>query len=129
MGLWAAIVLDVELSSDAARAIATMDDDFVALLALDADERELFAAGGLDASRWEHLVDYDAVLSGPHWLLAYEASVRGWLTSARSRVAKDPFFNVLKKRKIRFYDTDPSRNPFTGPAGPLPGGLVPDEYV
>jgi hypothetical protein len=41
----------------------------------------------------------------------------------------DDYFKVLKRRQVRFYDEDPHRNPFTGPAGPLPGGLVPDEYV
>jgi hypothetical protein len=55
--------------------------------------------------------------------------VHGWLTSATKRVTKDPFFNVLRKRKVCFYDTDPDRSPFTGPAGPLPGGIVPDEYL
>lgn len=128
-GLWAAIVLDIKLSASAARAVAKMEDDFVALLALDADDRGLFRGAGLDKSAWETLLDYDGVMSGPHWLLAYESSVRRWLVAPRTRVAKDPFFKALKAKKIRFYDTSPSRSPFTGPAGPLPGGLVPDEYV
>ena len=128
-GLWAAIALDIKLSAGAAKAVSTMEDDFVALLALDADSRGLFRGSGLDKSAWERLLDYDGVMSGSHWLLAYESSVRGWLESPRTRVANDPFFKVLKAKKARFYDTDPSRSPFTGPAGPLPGGLVPDEYV
>jgi len=128
-GLWAAIALEVRLSRSAAKAVASMDDDFVALLALHADSLRLFRTGALDKSAWEELTDYDGVLSGPHWLLAYEASVRTWLNSARSRVSKDPFFKVLRTRRVRFYDTKRSRNPFTGPAGPLPGGTVPDEYA
>jgi hypothetical protein len=128
-GLWAAIALDVEMNEQAAKAVAAMEDDFVALLALDANSRSLFGSHRLDTSSWETLTDYDEVMSGPHWLLAYEGSVRKWLKSAAVRVPKDPFFKVLRQRRVRFYDTDPSRSPFTGPAGPLPGGLVPDEYV
>ena len=128
-GLWAAIALEVKLTNVAAKAVAALEDDFVALLALHANSLGLFRAGALDTSGWEELTDYDTVLSGPHWLLAYEASVRNWLSSPRSRVSNDSFFQVLRARRVRFYDTKPSRNPFTGPAGPLPGGIVPDAYA
>lgn len=126
--LWAAIKLDIKLSKEVASAVSSSDDDFVALLALDADERGLFRSH-LDLSNWEALIDYDDVLSGPHWLLAYESSVRKWLESARGRIGEDPFMKVLRTRRVRFYLPQETRRPFTGPAGPLPGGLVPDEYV
>lgn len=128
-GLWAAIALDVEMSMEAAHAASSMEDDFVALLALDANSRGLFGSHQVDTSQWEALTDDDDALMGLHWLLAYEGSVRKWLTAPRARVTKDPFFKILSKRQVHFYDTDPARNPFTGPAGPLPGGLVPDEYI
>jgi hypothetical protein len=73
--------------------------------------------------------EWSTVASGPHWLLAYEGSVRKWLSSPAPRVAKHPFFKVLKARGAHFYDQDPMRSPLTGPAGPLPGGLVPDECL
>lgn len=126
--LWAAVTLDVKLSKQVASAVCAVDDDFVAILALDADERGLFSSP-LDLTNWEGLIDYDNVLSGPHWLLAYEGSVRKWLESASPKIGKDPFFKVLRARRVRFYTPDRKRTPFTGPSGPLPGGLVPDEYV
>ena len=128
-GVWAAIVLEVEMTAQAGEAISEMEDDFVALLALDASDRGLFGDHHLDTSRWEALTDYDGVMAGPHWLLAYEGAVRKWLDAPSDRIAEDDYFKILRRRKVRFYDEDPSRNPFTGPAGPLPGGLVPDEYV
>lgn len=128
-GLWAAISLEVELSAESGRAVSGMEDDFVALLSLDAYEQGLFGSHQLDVSLWESITDYDKVMAGPHWLLAYEAAVAKWLEGPTSHVKSDPFFKVLKQRRVRFYDSDPDRNPFTGPAGPLPGGLVPDEYV
>jgi hypothetical protein len=126
--IWSAILLEIELSADAAKAIAAMEDDFVALLALDADERGRFPSGALDKTAWETLIDYDDVLNGAHWLLAYEASHKGWLSSATSRVINDQFFKVLNDRDVYFYDRDPSRDPFTGPGGPLPGGPIPESY-
>jgi hypothetical protein len=126
--IWAAILLDVKLSAAAGAAVSGMEDDFVALLCLHADDRSLFRAA-LDKTTWETLIDYDDVLVGPHWLLAYEATYKGWLTSARARVKADPFFKTLQKRDVFFYDEDPDREPFTGPGGPLPGGPLPDSYL
>ena len=117
------------MTEQAVRAVTGMEDDLVALLALDASSRGLFGSHHVDSSNWETLTDYDGVMAGPHWLLAYEGSVRKWLIAPTRRIGKDPFFKILRRRRVRFYDTDPSRSPFTGPAGPLPGGLVPDEYV
>lgn len=127
--LWAAIALDVPMSADAARAVSAIEDDFVALLALDAGSRGLFSSAQLDSSGWEALTDYDAVLDGHHWLLAYEGAVQKWLTAPAERIKENAFFRELRRRRVRFYDTDPKRSPFTGPSGPLPGGLVPDDYA
>src|SRR5581483_6169577 len=105
-----------------------MDDDFVALLALDADSRGLFPVGALDKSGWETLVKYTQVLRSDHWLLAYEGTRKGWLKSAASRVQRDAFFSVLLANGISFYDPRPARQPFTGPAAPIPGAPLPDSY-
>lgn len=126
--LWAAIELDVDLSQDVAVAISDMDDDFVALLALDAQARGRLPAAGLDTARWEALLDGDA-LSGGHWLLAYEGVIKGWLPAAEDAVRSDPFFNRLLQRGVGFYDPDPQRDPFTGPAAPPPGAPLPDWYA
>jgi Reverse transcriptase (RNA-dependent DNA polymerase) len=121
--LWAALTLGAGLSADMAKRVASVDDDFVALLALDASARGRFPAGALDANHWATLVaDADAFQSD-HWLLAYEGAVRGWLTSAAEHFKKDPFFASIQRAGVHFYDPNPPREPFTGPAAPLPGGL------
>lgn len=126
--LWAALLLDVRMTANAATAVSSMDDDFVALLALDADSRGLFPVGALDKSGWETLVKYTQVLRSDHWLLAYEGTRKGWLKSAASRVQRDAFFSVLLANGISFYDPRPARQPFTGPAAPIPGAPLPDSY-
>jgi len=64
-----------------------MADDFVALLALDADKNELFPNGGFDTKVWEKLVSATDALNGQHWILAYEAAVQHWLSGAAAAVA------------------------------------------
>jgi hypothetical protein len=45
-------------------------------------------------------------LSGPEWLVAYEADVKGWLPSAEkpNHVDSSPGFSELKRAGISFYD-------------------------
>lgn len=127
--LWAAIALELELSSECAGLVAAVDDDFVALLAMHAEESGRLPAGCLDRGHWEALVDEDRVFEGPHWMLAYEAATRGWLSTVDQRLREDDFFRLLSELNVSFFDPGIQRDPFTGPAGPLPGGIVPDHYA
>ncbi len=56
-----------------------------------------------------------------HWLLAYEAKVKGWLpsVSGTDHVAADPNFGFLKSRKVFFYDQSRATAAGTAPI-PLP---------
>ena len=126
--LWASILLDIPLPEEAGNAVLTMEDDLVALLALDADRKGRFATP-LDRTSWETLVGTGDALSGQHWLLAYEATRKGWLGSAAPEVAGHPFFELLLKNDVFFYDEHVVHQPFRGPAAPLPGGFLPDSSL
>ena len=55
-----------------------------------------------------------------HWLLAYEANVKSWLPSVRSRSCScRPQFRFLKSRKVFFYDQSRATAAGTAPI-PLP---------
>lgn len=124
--VWASIVLKTRLSHEAAQSVSGMEDDFVALVALEAEDRGVFH-GELDQEAWTRAVEDDDALQGPHWLLAYEGLMQGWLGEAERLVDRDPFFRRLRRQGVSFFDaTDPHAG-FTGPAGPLPGTLAPDE--
>jgi hypothetical protein len=119
--VWSAISLKAPLSDEIASALATVDDDFVALLALDAEDKGLLSRGALDLTHWENLVCEPDALDGDHWLLAYEGAVSGWLTTAAHQITKHRFFKSMSSLDIRFYDSAPEHEPFTGPTAPLPG--------
>lgn len=125
--IWAALTLGIDLSAEAAKDICGVEDDFVALLALDASARGCFAGGAVDVTFWESLVADEDALEGDHWLLAYEGVARGWMPTASSSLASDGFFASMRQTGVHFYEPNPSRQPFTGPAAPLPGGL--DSYA
>jgi hypothetical protein len=126
--IWAAIELEIDLSAGAAGHVSTMEDDIVALVALDARRRGRFPTG-LDPKTWRGFVQDPGALTGPHWLLTYESQRKGWLRSGRTLVQTDPFFSLLDRARVSFYETRPLRAPFTGTAGPGLGSALPSWYV
>jgi len=74
----------------------------------------------LDKTLWSSHMSVDA-LYDEHWLLAYEANVKGWLpsVSGTDHVAADPNFGFLKSRKVFFYDQSRATAAGTAPI-PLP---------
>jgi len=50
---------------------------------------------------------YPGVLRGPHWLVAYEGLLRGWLTpsAGTDHIGNDQVFEFLRQKEVHFYDT------------------------
>jgi len=113
--LWGMIAFRLPVTAKAARAISEMDDDVVAVLALDADRRGLVPSR-LNLQGWGASMTQQDLLSD-HWLLSYEANVQGWLPSVGpvDHVTADQTFGFLKARGVRFYDL---AAPLTSPTVP-----------
>jgi len=126
--LWAALALEIGLSSGPAKAVSGIGDDFVAITALHAEDYGLIPEGSLDTMLWEACISEPTALTGDHWLLAYEAQQCNWLPEATSALAPDPLFAKLEQSGVRFFDEEAVLDPIAGPAGPLPGGLLMDFY-
>jgi hypothetical protein len=124
--LWGAIVWKIGLSADAAKAICGMEDDVVALLALDADAQGLFPPGSLDVQTWNSLASQPEALDGPHWLLAYEARRHKWLKVTK---VKHPEFASMSKAKVTFYDKSKNLPQFPPAAKGNPGGSLWHNYA
>jgi hypothetical protein len=125
--LWGALAWKISLSTHAARAVSRMEDDIVALLALDAEARGLFPAGALDKQLWQSLMNQSDALDKQHWLLTYEANQHQWLGSAT--IQAHPVFAAMAAADVRFYD--PSRNipQFPPAARGNPGGSLTNYYA
>jgi hypothetical protein len=100
--VWASIALDISLGGAASKALGKSTDDVVALLALDAQQRRL--APGLDVSVWAAQMT-TLGLNGEHWLLAYEAAVKGWLPTVGGgdHLARDSSFAWMRSNGVTFY--------------------------
>jgi hypothetical protein len=106
--MWSLLAFHQNVSPKAAEALGRMDDSIIALLSLDAQSRGLIPTG-LDTSSWKQYMDRDE-LYGQHWLLSYEAQIKGWLTSTSGadHVLADKNFSYLKQHGVSFYDPSAS---------------------
>jgi Reverse transcriptase (RNA-dependent DNA polymerase) len=122
LALWISLSNNAKISQVSAEAISKMDDCLVALLALHANAIGLIPSG-LDTGNWEKAMTAQE-LRGERWLLAYEASVQGWLPSVAGidHVLDDPFFCELRDSGIRFYDTSAMSLTPTSPQAIVSGG-------
>jgi hypothetical protein len=102
--LWMARSLSIALPQSVSTAVRNVDDDIVALVALDLQQQQLLPA--INSRLWSSRIQKDSLYSD-HWLLAYEGYAQGWLPSSDGSnfVEDDPFFCILLNGDVRFYDT------------------------
>jgi hypothetical protein len=102
--VWACIVMKLQLSRSATKAIVSMEDSVCALLALHARRLGLLQ-NRTDLRPLRDFMSADA-LYGPRWLLAYEANVKGWFQfrGRKDYVTSDHNFRHLKAAGVTFYD-------------------------
>ncbi len=102
--LWIAKSLNITLSENIGKVLSENMNPVVILVSLD-----LFKLGlipkGLDRTSWKTLLT-SGDLSSEYWLVAYEAKMKRWLTSPRDYIATNPFFKILKYKKVSFYKED-----------------------
>jgi hypothetical protein len=103
--LWAALVFGLKIAKAAVNGVVRMADDCSTLLLLHAAELGLTEIKPR-MSAVTRLLSPE-VLRGPHWLVAYEALVRGWVTGPGTTdyIARDPIFKFLRQQNVNFYDT------------------------
>jgi hypothetical protein len=126
--LWGLMTLRFQIASATVSMLGKITDPTVVLLTLHASRLHL-CQGPLDLTLWTSLMTPDQ-LYGEHWLLAYEALVRGWLPSANGRdyVKADPLFKNLASLGIKFYKERAVRR--VRPTGIPPSvGLAPLFYT
>ena len=101
--LYLAKALKIRLEKESFSLIGKNSCSVCALLALDLRQMGLIV-GDLDTSFWENYMT-TAGLNSEMWLLAYEAELKGWLSSKEiDYVSKHIFFKDLKNLQVSFYD-------------------------
>lgn len=99
--LWLAREMNISISKQVANGVVKLDDDVVALVALDMNQQGLFDASGF--AKWRSHMNAGG-LNEDRWLLAYEAWEQGWLTPGNhDYIGDDEFFSILRGHGVRFY--------------------------
>ena len=104
--LWGLLVFDRPITRAAGRALSGMGDDFVAILALEARARQR-TPDTLDFTQWNSNMSTQDLYE-EHWLLAYEANVRGFAPAGNDYVQADAPFAELKQRNVSFFVPPPA---------------------
>jgi hypothetical protein len=104
--LWGTLIFNLSITKAAAKVLSDVEDDAVALLALHSRERGLMHVS-LSTALWQSYLTADQ-LFGEHWLLAYEAPIKGWLPSASGadHVGAEASFDWLRNIGVQFYETE-----------------------
>jgi hypothetical protein len=114
--LWLAIELGIKLPKGLCKPLEAMNSGVCALVALDCRERGLLPTLAVGQS-WADAMDADG-LRGPMWLLAYEASQKGWIPDkVVGFVAADDFFSLLGAQGVSFYNHRNKLRPLIKRAG------------
>ena len=127
--MWLAIVLGVTLPADALDVLASIEDPFVPVLALFAEEQGQIVKGSLKKAYWEEITT-DSGLDGSYWLLAYEGAGRGWFArDCQKRVDEDRVFSWLRENEVSFFDDSASVLDLNRSSRMLPYWEPPDSDV
>lgn len=101
--LFLAKALKVHLKAADLGPVLGLESSVCALITLDLRSVGLITEA-LDTSIWQQSMN-DAGLQSSNWLLSYEANIKGWLPFGEANyVDAHPYFGVLKKYGISFYD-------------------------
>jgi hypothetical protein len=124
--LWAAIIFGLPLPALPAE-VGEIEDDVVALVALHGQSLGLWQ---LTQPVWSSWMTQDDLTLG-HWLVAYEANIKGWLPTVGGgdHVATHPQFAILKANNVSFYDVSRAVLAMPAAALPLDGGVFGDFYA
>lgn len=106
--LWLAKLFQLVVPDEVCSAIATLDDPFVAIIALDLRDKGFII--NVDTARWSNSMTSDDLYSAS-WILAYEARIRDWLPSKNGDdyITADPFFSDIRNLGVSFYDSTEGR--------------------
>ena len=101
--IWAAMYVGFPIGQKSQDAIAEMDDDLVASIAMFAAETKAVFSQPFVSRRWRSWLQQDCFL-GEHWLFAYEAYRRDWFPEevSASQISKDRHAAFLRSIDVTF---------------------------
>ncbi len=104
--LWLAKTFEVLITEEIANVVIDLDDTASQLILLSLANEENLVLGNPNFSKLEEKLVSD-VLFSEDWLLAYEATKKGWLSpSDENLIEKNNYFKILNELNVQFYDNE-----------------------
>ena len=100
--LWACLLFDLTIEDFQAYAIADMEDPFVALLMLHAQDSGL-TQNKIEFENWKTALTQQGLYDS-QWVLSYEANQKEWISVRDAYISSDSVFGILKRNDVSFYD-------------------------
>jgi hypothetical protein len=101
--LFMAARLRLPLAAGKLKSLFSIENAFIALLVVFL-HREGLVGGNVDRRAWDQSLNQEG-LRGPMWFYAYEAVSAGLLPGVSDDyVAEDPYFSLLRRRRVHFFD-------------------------
>jgi hypothetical protein len=102
--VWGMILFKIPLEQEVVNILSSIENPVIAILCLDARNQKLIDPT-TNFQPWASLMT-ESELTGPNWLLAYEASFKGWLPAVGGidYLSTAKGFSYLKANKIHFYN-------------------------
>ncbi|MES2267739.1 MAG: RNA-directed DNA polymerase [Bacteroidota bacterium] len=104
-GLWMAKTFNICIPAKTSLVLSNFADTISILIILDMMSVGLIQKGDLDIAKWEEKLDKQSLLD-ENWLFAYEIAAKKWIGSSYDYINEVPFFKILKKSKISFYNSE-----------------------
>ncbi len=119
--IWGMILFGIIFDKKTVKVLADIENPVIALLSLDAQQQKLIDPS-FTFTKWKALMKKEE-LTGPNWLLAYEAIVKGWLppVGGKDYLSSADGFSYLKQNNVSFYSVGRTSRNVTTSYGRLYG--------
>lgn len=102
--LWIIKSFKIKVPAQTASLLSKSVDSISILIVLDLLNDGLIEKSEINLSEWTTKLEEQSLID-ENWLLAYECSIKNWLGKDFNYIEKVPYFKILKKNKISFYDS------------------------
>lgn len=101
--LWTAKTFSISIPKEVTELLSQSKDVISTMIVLDLIQNNLINKSDYDDSIWLSELSETSLMT-ENWLISYEMSVKKWIGTNHNYTTQAPYFNILKKKKVEFYD-------------------------
>ena len=103
--LWTAKTFKIIIPKEITGLLSQSKDVISTMIILDLIQNKLVEKADYDDTAWVSELS-ESSLMDENWLISYEMSIKKWIGSNHTYITNAPYFNILNKKKVEFYNPD-----------------------